>query len=89
MRRIQVNIPESIDLKDHDISIIIATKLYEDTKLSAGQAAEIAGLSKRAFIEMLGKYGVSVVSSSASDLHNDIEECLISLSSDTSSLILF
>jgi len=73
MRRIQVNIPESLDLEDYDLSMIIATKLYEDAKLSAGQAAEIAGLSKRAFIEMLGKYGVSVVSSSTSDLHNDIE----------------
>jgi len=73
MRRIQVNIPESLDLEDYDLSMIIATKLYEDAKLSAGQAAGIAGLSKRAFIEMLGKYGVSVVSSSTSDLHNDIK----------------
>ncbi len=30
--------------------MIIADKLYEDAKLSAGQAAEIVGLSKRAFI---------------------------------------
>ena len=74
MRTIQVNIPENVDLEDYDLSMIIAAKLYEDAKLSAGQAAEIAGLSKRAFIEMLGKYGVSVVSSSASDLHNDIKD---------------
>ena len=72
MRKIEVNIPESIDLKDHDLSMIIATKLYEDAKLSAGQAAEIVGLSKRAFIEILGKYGVSVFSTSISDLHTDI-----------------
>ena len=72
MRTIQLNIPENIDLKDYDLSMIIATKLYEDAKLSACQAAEIVGLSKRAFIEMLGKYGVSVVSSSISDLHSDI-----------------
>jgi predicted HTH domain antitoxin len=55
MRTIQLNIPDSIDLKDYDFSMIIAAKLYEDAKLSAGQAAEIVGLSKRAFIEMLGK----------------------------------
>ena len=72
MRTIQLNIPDSIDLKDYDFSMIIAAKLYEDAKLSAGQAAEIVGLSKRAFIEMLGKYGVSVFSSSISDLHSDI-----------------
>jgi predicted HTH domain antitoxin len=72
MRTIQLNIPDSLDLKDYDYSMIIATKLYEDAKLSAGQAAEIVGLSKRAFIEMLGKYGVSVFSTSISDLQSDI-----------------
>ncbi|MBS3776558.1 MAG: UPF0175 family protein, partial [Bacteroidales bacterium] len=58
--------------KDYDFSMIIASKLYEDGKLSAGQAAQIAGLSKRAFIEVLGRYGVSVISDSLDDLHSDI-----------------
>ncbi|MFN3641016.1 MAG: UPF0175 family protein [Flavobacterium sp.] len=52
--------------------MIIAVKLYEDAMLSSGQAAQMVGLSKRAFIEMLGKYGVSVFSNSISDLHTDI-----------------
>jgi len=73
MRTIQLNIPDSVDLKDYDFSMIIAAKLYEDAKLSAGQAAEMVGLSKRAFIEVLGKYGVSVFSTSVADLHSDIE----------------
>ena len=72
MRTVQLNIPDNLDLKDYDFSMIVASKLYEDAKLSAGQAAEMAGLSKRAFIEMLGKYGVSVFSTSISDLHSDI-----------------
>jgi predicted HTH domain antitoxin len=72
MRTIQLNIPDSLDLKDYDFSMIIATKLYEDAKLTSGQAAEIVGLSKRAFIEMLGKYGISVFSTRISDLHSDI-----------------
>jgi predicted HTH domain antitoxin len=72
MRTIQLNIPDGIDLKDHDLSMIIASKLYEDAILSAGQAAKIVGLSKRAFLELLGKYGVSVVSNSISDLNADI-----------------
>ena len=73
MRTIQLNIPDNIDLKDYDFSMIIAAKLYEDAKLTAGQAAEMVGLSKRAFIEMLGKYGVSVFSKSTEDLLSDIE----------------
>jgi predicted HTH domain antitoxin len=72
MRTIQFQIPDSVDLKDHDLSMIIAAKLYEDGKLSTGQAAQIAGLSKRAFIELLGRYGVSLFSGSVSDLYSDI-----------------
>ena len=72
MRTIHLNIPDNVDLNDHDFSMIIAAKLYEDAKLSAGEAAEMVGLSKRAFIEILGKYGVSVFSSSLTDLHSDI-----------------
>lgn len=72
MRIIQINIPDDLDLKDYDFSMIVAAKLYEDAKLSSGQAAKIVGLSKRAFIEMLGKYNVSVFSTSISDLHSEI-----------------
>ena len=72
MRTIQFKVPDDLDLKDFDLSMIVASKLYEDGKLSAGQAADLAGLSKRAFIELLGKYGVSVFSQSISDLHSDI-----------------
>jgi len=72
MQTIHLNIPDDINPKDYDFSMIIASKLYEDGKLSAGQAAQIAGLSKRAFIEVMGKYGVSVISDSIDDLHSDI-----------------
>ena len=40
--------------------MVLAAKLYERGILSAGQAAEMVGLSKRAFVELLSKYGVSV-----------------------------
>jgi predicted HTH domain antitoxin len=73
MRTIQLHIPDDVDLKDYDFSMIIASKLYEEGKLSAGQASEIAGLSKRAFIELLGRYGVSIFSTALSDLDSDIE----------------
>jgi predicted HTH domain antitoxin len=72
MKTIQLKVPDEVDLKEYDYAMIIASKLYEDGKLSAGQAAEIAGLTKRTFIELLGRYDVSVFSSSLSDLHQDI-----------------
>ncbi|RLD56807.1 MAG: UPF0175 family protein [Bacteroidetes bacterium] len=72
MRTITLQIPDEVDLNEQDFSMIIASKLYEDGKLSSGQAAKVAGLSKRAFIELLGRYGVSVFSNSLSDLKSDI-----------------
>ena len=72
MRTIQLHIPDDVDLKEYDFSMIIASKLYEEGKLSAGQASEIAGLSKRAFIELLGRYSVSIFSTLLSDLESDI-----------------
>lgn len=72
MKTIHLQVPDDVDLKDFEYTMIIAAKLYEDGKLSSGQAAQIAGLSKRAFIELLGRYRVSVFSSSLSDLRSDI-----------------
>ena len=46
MRIIQINIPDSVEMSDYDFSMMVAAKLYEDRKLSSGQAAEIVGLSK-------------------------------------------
>lgn len=71
--KITVNLPESLALKEFDLVVYISTKLYEDGIITAGQAAEMSGLSKRAFIEILGKYGVSLFSESEDDLLNDIK----------------
>jgi len=73
MKILQINIPDEVDLKDHDLSMLLAAKLYEDRILSLGQAATVAGLTKRTFIELLGKHGVSLFSDSISDLNADIE----------------
>lgn len=73
MRTLQINIPDSLEMSDYDFSMMLASKLYEDKRLTLGQAAKMVGLTKRAFIELLGKYGVSIFSSSVTDLHSDIE----------------
>ncbi len=67
-----MNIPENIDLKTFDFSVYVASKMYEDGLISAGQASEMVGISKRAFIEILGKYGVSLFSQSTDDLDKNI-----------------
>lgn len=70
--KITLKIPDSVPLKAFDLSLYIAAKMYEDGLLSAGQAAAMACVSKRTFIELMGKYGVSVFSSAVDDLHNDL-----------------
>ena len=72
MRAITLNIPDTSTSVAFDYSVYLASKLYEDGILSAGQAADIAQLSKRAFIEIMGKYGVSVFSTNVEDLKKDI-----------------
>jgi len=73
MRTLTVNLPSTVELDEKELLLMLASKLYEKGKLSLGQAAELAGYSKRAFIEVLGNYGVSVFNYPADDLERDVE----------------
>jgi len=73
MKTLTLDLPDSFDLNEHEVKMLLAGKLYEQGKLTLGQAAQLVGLTKRAFIEVMGKYGFSVVSDSVEDLHSDIE----------------
>jgi len=53
--------------------LLIASRLYEQGKLTLGEGAELAGVSKRTFIELLGHYDVSVFNYSVQELKGDIE----------------
>ncbi|MGI8495949.1 MAG: UPF0175 family protein [Pyrinomonadaceae bacterium] len=57
---VTVKIPKRLSLSEFEIGMILASRLYETGKITSGQAAEMVGLSKRAFIELLGKYDVSI-----------------------------
>jgi len=73
MKTLTINIPDTLDLNDNEVLMLIATRLYEQGRLSLGQAAELAGLSKRAFAELLGRYNVSIFNYQASDLAKDVK----------------
>lgn len=79
MKTIHFQVPDDVDLKDYEYTMTIAAKLYEGCSLSSGQSARVAGLFNRAFIELLGRYRVSVLSSSLSDLRSDIANNQISM----------
>lgn len=73
MKTPSFQVPENLDIDSNEIAMIVASTLYEKGKLSVGQAADLVGLSKRAFIEIIGKYGVSIFNAPASDLASDLE----------------
>ena len=58
---LKVELPSS--LSGDEAKTFLAIKLYEVGKVSLGQAAKIAGHSKRAFMEILGRYQVPVLKS--------------------------
>lgn len=72
MKQMVLNVPDFFDLNEKEVSLTLAAKLYEDRKLSLGQAAELVGISKSAFIELLGTKNVSLFNSPIEDLSNDI-----------------
>ena len=59
-------------LSEEEAKILLAVKLYELGKASLGQAAKLAGFSKRAFIEILGRYQVPVFNYSAEELRQEL-----------------
>ena len=73
MKTVTINFPDTFDLTPKEVLTALAAQLYEMGKLSLGQAAELAGYSKRTFMELLANYHVSVFNSPTEDLDKDIE----------------
>ena len=53
MKELTLYIPKDFDLDKVETKKFLAAKLYEAGKLSLGQAADLAGMSKTDFSEIL------------------------------------
>ncbi|GAA3981011.1 UPF0175 family protein [Mucilaginibacter dorajii] len=71
MTTLTLQIPDSLGEYKHDTVRFIAAKLYESGKLTLGQAAEMAGLAKRTFADLLGDYNVSLLNYPVSEISRD------------------
>lgn len=71
MKNLILTIPENLDINEREAKRFLAAKLFEAGKLSLGQAAELAELSKVAFAEILADYNVSLFNYPASDIIKD------------------
>ena len=69
---VELTLPDSVDLSHIDIKMIVAAKLFDMGELSSGQAAKIVGITRREFLETVGKYGVSIFQYDADELEEDL-----------------
>lgn len=65
MTSLIIHLPDELASKDKQQLETLArealiVKLYERGEISSGYGAEILGISRRAFLDLLGQYGVSV-----------------------------
>jgi len=80
MSAITVQIPDDLDLALNvapdalapALLVAAAVKLFELGKISAGKAAELAGMPKPLFLMTLAEWGVSASTLSAEDIAQDV-----------------
>ncbi|MFO8231969.1 MAG: UPF0175 family protein [Longimonas sp.] len=59
-----------------ELRLAAAIKWYEMERISQSKAAEIAGLSRPAFIAALARYGVSPVQTTPEEIRDEIQQAL-------------
>jgi predicted HTH domain antitoxin len=70
MPDLTIALPDSIS--ETEARICLAAKLFELGRVSCGKAAEMAGYSKRTFVELLARQGVAVLNYPADELTDDL-----------------
>jgi predicted HTH domain antitoxin len=65
------SLPDSIS--SAEAQLLLAMKLFELGRLSCGKAAEVAGYSKRTFMELLGKNNIPVFDYPPNDLERELQ----------------
>jgi predicted HTH domain antitoxin len=64
------------------VKLMAALKMFELGKLSSGKAAKLAGLSRVEFLEMCGRYRVSVFNYPPEELETELAADLQSLAEE-------
>ena len=70
--QLQIPVPDFIDLGAAELRLLLAATLFNQGRITLSQGAEMAGLSKRTFMESLGRCGVSAFKNPPADLARDL-----------------
>lgn len=66
MKTLTFSIPDSVN--EMDVKMQLAAQLFQKGVLTSGQCADLVGITKREFLENVGKYGVSIFGEEPTDL---------------------
>jgi predicted HTH domain antitoxin len=69
---ISIKLPE-LNIKEDEVKLLLAIKLLEDGIVSLGKAAEIAGYSEKAFVEILIRRGIPPIKYSKLNLDKELK----------------
>ncbi len=72
MKSVTIQLPDNVEVSEQSLKFRVAAHLYEEGKVSLGEGAMIAEVSKRYFIENLGKFGVSIFNYNTDELLEEI-----------------
>ena len=62
------------EVPPEEATLLLSLKLFEAGRLSLGKAAELAGYSKRTFMEILAKHGTPVYNYTEEDLEEEFDD---------------
>lgn len=69
---IELKLDLPVNISEEEAQTLLAVKLYETERISLGQAARLAGYSKRAFIEILGRHQIPIFNYSPDELREEL-----------------
>lgn len=71
MKKLELSLPEHVN--EGEVKFAVAAVLFDRGELTSGQAAEMAGVTKRYFLENVGKYGISIFQYTADELKEELD----------------
>ena len=68
MNTVNMKVSLPVNLSEDEARVLLAVKLFELGRASLGQAAKVAGFSKRSFMDVLARHRVPIYNYSPEEL---------------------